>query len=151
MHLSCVGHAACRMRLTQHLRGLPDTAVLQFIIDYYDRLPASIVFLHGHRWLVLAPWNIRLPACCVRCPASHGQWQGASLRARTPSANASKALADACCRAAAASMHMLKLHPAVTAQVQWRKALPSHMGRIRGCKQTYIGQPMQARAETPGT
>lgn len=31
-------------------KGNEAMAYLQFIIDYYDRLPASIVFLHGHRY-----------------------------------------------------------------------------------------------------
>lgn len=30
-------------------KGNEAMAYLQFIVDYYDRLPASIVFLHGHR------------------------------------------------------------------------------------------------------
>ena len=33
-----------------------DSSCLQFIIDYYHRLPKTIVFLHGHRWaLTLCP------------------------------------------------------------------------------------------------
>jgi hypothetical protein len=30
-------------------KGNEAMAYLQFIIDYYDRLPQSMVFLHGHR------------------------------------------------------------------------------------------------------
>jgi len=30
-------------------KGNEAMGYLQFIIDYYDKLPASIVFLHGHR------------------------------------------------------------------------------------------------------
>ena len=30
-------------------KGREAMGYLQFIIDYYDRLPASIVFLHGYR------------------------------------------------------------------------------------------------------
>jgi hypothetical protein len=31
-------------------KGNEAMGYLQFIIDYYDKLPSSIVFLHGHRW-----------------------------------------------------------------------------------------------------
>ena len=30
-------------------KGNEAMGYLQFIIDYYDRLPATLVFLHGHR------------------------------------------------------------------------------------------------------
>ena len=30
-------------------KGNEAMGYLQFIVDYYDRLPSSIVFLHGHR------------------------------------------------------------------------------------------------------
>lgn len=40
-------------------KGNEAMAYLQFILDYWGRLPASIVFLHGHRW--------RLPPA-RRCP-----------------------------------------------------------------------------------
>ena len=30
-------------------KGNEAMCYIQFIIDYYERLPASIVFLHGHR------------------------------------------------------------------------------------------------------
>eukprot|EP00884_Botryococcus_braunii_P021084 jgi/Botrbrau1/765/Bobra.0181s0022.2 len=36
-------------------KGNEAMAYLQFIIDYYDRLPASMVFLHGHR----GTWHFR--------------------------------------------------------------------------------------------
>lgn len=31
-------------------KGNEAMGYLQFIVDYYDRLPASIAFIHGHRW-----------------------------------------------------------------------------------------------------
>ena len=35
-------------------KGNEAMAYLQFILDYWERLPASVVFLHGHRWAHMA-------------------------------------------------------------------------------------------------
>lgn len=34
-------------------KGNEAMAYLQFLLDYWGRLPASVVFLHGHRWGLL--------------------------------------------------------------------------------------------------
>ena len=45
-------------------KGNEAMGYLQFIVDYYERLPASIAFIHGHRWAAAAAskWPTTFPA-----------------------------------------------------------------------------------------
>ena len=49
-------------------KGNEAMAYLQFILDYWERLPAAVVFLHGHRCAHMAG------TCPGQIPAA-GQWR----------------------------------------------------------------------------
>ena len=52
-------------------KGNEAMAYLQFILDYWERLPASVVFLHGHRcgrMLAHAPAERMLWGADTQCP-----------------------------------------------------------------------------------